>query len=169
MVQSFARRSPRQNPLFDGKDKLASGTPTKDSDHCTPAPTATGASTTAVVLIVAPLVFSGSANSFVVRYLEDDLQRIVKTILDARPFFLPAFAPIPALVIVTTPYYKGPRERPLKARFPDIYWGKTYIVCYNFFQQCKDYFATAGATGPNRVPFAATFLKDIALFCCQQH
>ena len=34
---------------------------------------------------------------------------------------------------------------------------------------CKDHFATTGATGPNRVPFAATFLKNIALFRWQQH
>lgn len=31
--------------------------------------------------------------------------------------------------------------------------------CYNFCQQCKDYFATARATGSNRILFAATFLR----------
>ena len=32
--------------------------------------------------------------------------------------------------------------------------------CYNFCQQCEDYFATAGATGPTRIPFATSFLRD---------
>ena len=52
-----------------------------------------------------------------------------------------------------------PREKPLKARNPDLYFGKSHIDCYNFCQQCEDHFATARATGSNRVPFAATFLR----------
>ena len=55
------------------------------------------------------------------------------------------------------------------AWFPDVYWGKTYLECYNFFQQCKDDFAIARAKSQNQVPFAATFFKDIALFCWQQY
>ena len=43
------------------------------------------------------------------------------------------------------------------------------MECYNFFQQYEDYFATAGAKGQNRVPFAIIFLKNPALICCQQH
>ena len=31
--------------------------------------------------------------------------------------------------------------------------------CYHFCQQCKDHFETAGATGTNRTPFAASFLR----------
>ena len=50
-----------------------------------------------------------------------------------------------------------------------MYQGKTHIECYNFFQKRKDHFVTASATGPNRVPFAAIFLKDTALFRWQQH
>ena len=72
MVQSSARRSPRQN-LYDGKDELDGGTATKGSDRHTPAPAATRASTPAVVPVVAPLAASDSANSSVVRYSEDDL------------------------------------------------------------------------------------------------
>lgn len=68
----------------------------------------------------------------IAKYTEEDLQRILKTVLEARA---PAPAPIP----------EGPRERPLKARFPDIYRG---------------HFATAGAKGPNRIPLAASFLRD---------
>ena len=41
--------------------------------------------------------------------------------------------------------------------------------CYNFCQQCEDYFATAGATGPTRIPFAASFLRDRISFRWQQY
>ena len=125
MAQSSACRSPRQN-LHNGKDKLGGRTPTEGSDRRTLAPTASRAPTPAVTPIVAQLATSGSANSSVVRYLEDDLQRILRTVLDSRPL---ALVPAPA----AAPHYEGPRERPLKARFPDIYWGKTHLECYNFF------------------------------------
>ena len=151
MAQSSARCSPRQN-LYDGKDELAGGNPTEGIDHRSPAPAASLASTLAVAPVVAPLAASGSVNSSVVRYLEDDLQRILRTVLDSRPL-----APIPAPA--AAPHYEGLRERPLKAWFLDIYHGKTHLECYNFFQECKDHFATAVATGSNRVTFAATFLR----------
>ena len=77
------------------------------------------------------------------------------------------FAPVPAPAAAL--HYEGVCEKPLKARFPDIYWGKTHLEYYNFFQQYKDHFAIAGATGSNRVLFAATFLKDTALFRWQQY
>ena len=51
-----------------------------------------------------------------------------------------------------------PRERPLKARTPETYSGKSHMDCYHFCQQCEDYFKTSGASGMNRTPFAATFL-----------
>ena len=161
MAQSSAHRSPRQNP-HDGKDKLAGGTPIKGSDHRTPAPATSRALTPAVALVVAPLAVFGSADSSVVRYSKDDLRRILRIVLDSRPL-----APVPAPA--AAPHYEGPCERPLKAWFPDIYWGKTHLECYNFFQQCKDHFAPAGATGLNQVLFAAIFLKDTALFRWQQH
>ena len=163
MAQSSACRSPCQNS-HNGEDELAGRTPTKGSDRRTPAPAASRAPTPAVVPVVTLFAASGSTDSSVVRYLEDDLQRILSTVLDSRPF-----TPILAPVVTAAPHYKGPRERPLKTWFPDIYQGKTHLEYYNFFQQCKDYFATAGATGSNRVPFAATFLKDTALFRWQQH
>ena len=40
--------------------------------------------------------------------------------------------------------------------------------CYNFCQQCKDYFANAGATGPTWILFAASFLRDQISFRWQQ-
>ena len=73
MTQSFARRSLCQNSLFDNKDKLAGGNPTKGSNHCTFAPVATRAPTPAVISVITPFVASGSADSSVVGYSEDDL------------------------------------------------------------------------------------------------
>ena len=94
----------------------------------------------------------------VAKYTEEDLQRILKTVLEAR-------APAPAPIT----FPEGPRERPLKARFPDVYRGENHLDCYNFCQQCEDHFATAGAKGPNRIPFAASFLRDRINFRWQQH
>ena len=127
MARSSACCSPRQNP-HDGKDKLAGRTPTKGSNHCTPAPAATHASTSAAAPVVSPLATSGSANSSVVRYLKDDFQRIFRIVLDFR-----LLAPVPAPVIAAASHSEDPRERLLKAWFPDIYQGKTHLECYNFF------------------------------------
>ena len=126
MARSSARCSPCQNS-HDGKNELAGETPTKGSDRRTSAPAASRAPTPAIALVVALLAASGSADSSVIRYSEDDLQRILKTVLDFRPI-----APIPASA--AAPHYERPRERSLKAWFPDIYWGKTHLECYNFFQ-----------------------------------
>ncbi len=43
------------------------------------------------------------------------------------------------------------------------------MECYNFCQQCEDYFAICGATGPNQIQFAASFLRDRINFHWQQH
>ena len=92
------------------------------------------------------------------KYSEDDLQRILKTVLEAR---VPAPAPAPAVSEV-------PRDK-LKARSPDVYRGKSHMDCNNFSQQCEDYFTTAGATGPTRIPFATSFLRDRISFRWQQY
>ena len=163
MAQSSARCSLCQN-FYNGKNKLAGGTSNKGSDRYTPAPTATRAFTPAIAPIVTPLIASGSADSSVIRYLKDNLQRILRTVLDFRP---PALLPAP--VVAAALHYEVLCKRPLKAWFLDIYWDKTHLECYNFFQQCKDHFATAGAMGPNRVSFAPIFLNDTALFQWQQY
>ena len=51
-----------------------------------------------------------------------------------------------------------PRKRPLKARFPETYSGKSHIDCYHFCQQCEDHFETSSATKMNYTPFAVSFL-----------
>ena len=53
-----------------------------------------------------------------------------------------------------------PQKHPFKARAPKIYSGKSHMNCYNFCQQCEDYFETSGVTGINCISFAATFLRS---------
>ena len=88
----------------------------------------------------------------VAKYTEENLQRIFKTILKARA--LPS---------------DGPREKPLKARSPDIYYGKSHMECYNFCQQYKDHFAIAEAKDPNCIPFTISFLRNRINFHWQQY
>ena len=134
------------------KDKPAGPAPTESSDTYTPAPVMSRAATPAPASAPAPpLALAPVDADATFRYSEADLQRIFRTVLEARPL-APAPAPQPLV------FPDGPRERPLKARFPELYCGKTHMECYNFIQQCEDHFATAGAKRPNRVPFAATFL-----------
>ena len=88
----------------------------------------------------------------IAKYTKVDLQKILRTVLKAL-----------------TPPSDDNHEKPLKAKLPDVYCSKFHMECYNFCQQCKDYFATARAKGPNRIPFAASFLYDHINFCWQQY
>ena len=56
-----------------------------------------------------------------------------------------------------------PWEQPLKACIPDFYYGNSYINCYRFCQKCEDHIETAGANGPNRIPFAVLFLHKTVI------
>ena len=49
-------------------------------------------------------------------------------------------------------------KRPLKAKVPDVYYGKLYMDCYHVCQQYKDHFETPRAIETNQTPFAASFL-----------
>ena len=62
-----------------------------------------------------------------------------------------------------------PRKQPLKARFPDLYHNNSHMDCYQFCQQCEDYFETAGAKKPNKIPFAALFLRGLVTHRWLQH
>ena len=92
------------------------------------------------------------AEPLVTKYTEENLQRILRTVLKAQ-----------------APPFDGPREKPLKARSSDVYCGKSHMEFYNFYQQYEDHFATAGAKGPNRILFAASFFRDHINFCWQQY
>lgn len=73
-------------------------------------------------------------------YLNKEIQEIIRTVMEARSATV-----------------KGPRKRLLKARFPNIYGSDNHLVCYNFYEQYKDYFATAGAKESNCILFVAFF------------
>lgn len=56
-------------------------------------------------------------------------------------------------------------KRFFKARFSDLWKSDNHITCYNFCQQCKDHFATAGAKKPNHISFTIFFIQDCINFC----
>ncbi len=82
------------------------------------------------------------------RYSQQDLDRIIQMFLHAS---------------------KGGSRDKLKAKTPDVYHGRSHMVCYIFCQKCEFHFASCGATGPNRISFAASFLWDRINFRWQQH
>ncbi len=94
----------------------------------------------------APLPTPATPN--IARYIQKDINHLFQTFLQAS---------------------KGGSGDKLKAKIPYIYHGGSYMEYYNFCQQYKDYFATCGATGPNRILFAASFLRDRINFRWQQH
>ena len=102
----------------------------------------------------------------VLKYSKDDLQQILKAVLEARapiPIPAPTPTPVPAPVVSEVLWEK------LKTRSLDVYCGKSYMDCYNFCQQCKNYFATARTIGPTQTSFAASFFQDRISFRWQQY
>ena len=63
----------------------------------------------------------------------------------------------------------GPCKKSLKVQFSDLYYGNLHIDCYRFCQQCKDNFETAGASRPNRIPFATSFFRESVVQHWHQH
>ena len=88
----------------------------------------------------------------IAKYTKEDLQKILRTVLETQT--LPS---------------NGPREKPLKVISPDVYCGKSHMECYNFCQQCEDHFATAKAKGANHIFFTTSFLHNCINFRWQQY
>ena len=82
------------------------------------------------------------------RYSQQDLDKIIQTFLHI---------------------WKSRSGNKLKAKTPDVYYGRSHMECYNFCQHCEDHFPTAKAIEPNQIPFATFFLWDLINFCWQQH
>ena len=61
------------------------------------------------------------------------------------------------------------QEGQLKARLPDLNYGKSHMEYYYFWQQCENYFDTAVATDSNRTPFAASFIRNRINFQWHKH
>ena len=145
MAGTCAPRSPCRNLSSAGENDLASAVPIEN--NVIPIPTSV------MSRAPAPPLASAAAN-LAAKYSAKHLQKILKTILEAKA---PAHQP------------ESLCEKLLKGQAPDLYRDKTHMKCYNFCKQCEDNFATAVATEMNRILFAATFLKDQALFPRQQH
>ena len=115
--QSFCRNLPSIS-----KDKLA-GAP-QEPAFTNNTKTPTYISTMSHISTPTLAFFPTPANS-TARYSEENFQQIFKTVLGAE-------ASAPALRLLVLPH--GPCERSLKVRFLNLYCGKTYIKCYNFYQ-----------------------------------
>ena len=103
---------------------------------------------------------SPTTTTDVSKYSKDDLQQIFKTVLEVQAP-MSTSAPIPALAAAA---FEKPRNKPLKARSPNVYYAKSHMDCYNFCQQCEDYFATTGTMRLNQIPFTTFFLQDRIIF-----
>ena len=135
MAGTRACRSPCRNFLPANKDKLAGAALTKGSNTATPTPVVSCTPTPA--LATAPTIAPSSNNKL--------FKQFMKAYLEAQ-------------IIGQTKVDSKPRKQSLKAWFPDLYYGNLHMDCYQFCQQCKDYFETAGAKRPNKILFAALFL-----------
>ena len=128
----------------------AGGAPTNDSGTPastpalaqTPVSTETPAPTQAFALASVP----GPPG----RYTDEDLQRATKLALESF---------VKGQEHGQLQASSAPCKQPLKARFPNLYYGNSHLDCYRFCQTCKDYFKTAAANRPNWIPFAASFLR----------
>ena len=137
-------RSSYCNLLLGGENELAGGPPgasTKGSNTLTPSPSVFPAQTPADAPAPTPAPPRGT-------YTDVDLQKATKLALES---FFQGQAHVQG---------SKPKEKPLKARFPNLYWGNSHQDCYRFCQQCEDHFETAGAKGSNRILFATFFSND---------
>ena len=152
MARPSACHSSRWNPPFINKNELAGAAlgpaPTEGSDTSTPAPVMSrvpifalpDASVAAPSLALALTATTPSSDN-------ELFKQFIKAYLKAQ---------VPGQTKVD----RKPRKQAFKAQFPNLYYGNSPMDYYQFCQQCEDYFETAGAKGPNRIPFAASFLHE---------
>lgn len=138
------------------KNHLRSPVRSSEADELTGslAPTESGTSTPPGQALEAPAQVPAVVPA-PAKYTNDDLQRITKL---CRKSF---------------PQGQGGRKSPwggqLKARFPDLYYGKSPMDYYHICQKCEDHFDTAVAMGCNRTPFVASFFRGPISFRWHQH
>ena len=134
-----------RNPSLGGKDELA-GAPTKGNST----PAVSHASTPIPAYAPAPTPAPASAPGPPERYTDKDLQRDTKLALELF---------VKGQEHCQLQANSAPRKQPLKAQFSNLYYGNSYLDCYWFCQQCKDYFETAGANRLNQVFSTDLFLR----------
>ena len=146
MAGPHARRSPCQNSPLTCKDELAGAAPTERCGTIPP------------TLVVSHAPTPAPATALVVALsLDNELfKQFIKAYLEAQ-------------VPCQTEVGPEPCKQPLKAQFPDLYYDNLHMDCYQFCQQCKDYFKTARAKKTNRILFAALFLRGLVTQQWLQH
>ena len=135
-----------QNLPGTGRDKSAGGTqkppPANGSGFPLPAPPLTDSRVSTPTASCTPILAPAPVPALA-KYTNADFHQFMKVFMDAQG---------------RSKTHKGPQKSFLKARFPNLYYGKSHMDCYQFCQQCENHFETASTTGPNRVLFAALFL-----------
>ena len=89
-----------------------------------------------------------AATLVVFKSTKKDLQQTFKTVLEAQA---------PTSI-------KKPWNKLLKAHSPDIYRRKFHMECYNFCQQCEEYFTTAEVRKTSWIFFVISFFWDQITF-----
>ena len=125
MARPPARRSPRRNPPPTGEDELAGAAqgpaPTEGSDTSTPAPAASRVPTPTPppdALVAAPS--SAPALAATAPSSDNELfKQFIKAYLEAQ---------VPGQTEVDP----EPCKQPLKAQFPDFYYGNLHMDSYRF-------------------------------------
>ena len=149
MAGTRSRHSLCYNPSPGGEDEPARGlpgAPTKDNNIFTPSPPVSRAQTPALTLAPPPVPSS----------TEKRCQQLLKTYAATVKLLEQNHAP-------------GPCEQPFKAWFSNLYYVNSHMDYYHFCQQCENHFETAGASGPNRILFAASFLRGSVVQRWHQH
>ena len=119
-----ACRSPCWNPPPTGKDKLAGATSTEGSGTPTPTPVVLRAPTptSATAPAAAPSSDNKLFKQFMKAYLEAQVPGQIEVVLE-------------------------PCEQPLKARFPDFYYGTHKWIAVNFVSNAKTILRPPGPKG----------------------
>ena len=136
MPRPLACPSPRRNPFSANEDERAGAVPAEGNG--------TPTSTPVMSLARTPGPATGTATA-----LSSDTElfkQFMKAYLEVQ---------VPSQTGVDS----EPRKQSLKARFPDLYYGNSHMDCYWICQQWEEYFKTARAKGPKRIPFGASFLR----------
>ena len=139
----------RYNFPLGSEDQAAKGpprAPSEDSNTSTPFLPVSWAQTP--ILTPAPLP--------VLRFTEELCQQLLKTYAIT-------------VKLLEQNHGSGPCKHLLKAWFLNFYYGNSHIDYYRLGQQCEDYFETAGVSGPNRISFAALFLRGSLVQCWHQY
>ena len=137
MAGPCSHHSLHRNPFLGGEKKLVKGlpgAPTKGSTTSTLSLTIFWAQTPALAL--APALAPSS--------IRELCQQPLKTYT--------------AIVKLLKQNHRSGSCKPLfKAWFYNFYYRNLYIDCYHFYQQCKDYFKTTGASRFNYISIASLF------------